>query len=845
MNVRAAILALSVLVAAALGLHASAQTPVSVLPPAVSKPQTAPAGSIPSPASFFGFAAGAVDRIADWTAIQNYFAMLAAKSPRVRTISAGSTTDGRPIMAAFVSAPENITRLAEIQEVNRLVGDPRRVVNDEQARALVRDQKVIVAIGFGGGQAEIGATHVASALLFELAASNDPKLLAVLRDVVVILIPSVNPDGLTREVEWHRQSAGTTFDGGTIPWPLHKYAGVDPGGDAFVLNLDESRALSALLARDWRPQVFLSIRGSARGGPRIFYPPAPLAADSGMDPLVSHEAGLLAHAVALTLASVDRPIAIAGADGSRAPLDARSAAFLGHNTVYLRLEPGAPDVDDGVASAKGVLGAASKYREELVANFYTAGRREIDRGRRGSPFAYIIPADQYDPAAARKLAYALIQAGVDVHQAQEPLVAGDAVYPAGTSLVLMSQPFGAYVRMLLDPQRASADRAPDRPASVEGRMGSLPMRMNVRVDRIDKPFEVSILSRLESVSIAPRFVVGQPKADYYFVDTKGSGGAVLIARAMAAGLQPEWTLESVDLDGYRYLAGTMVLRPAKAARQMAETLAKDYGARVYGARGRPPLSTTLAQARTGLYRPWIDGAGDGWTEWLLEHYGVPFKVIRDADVRAGGLRASFDAIILPSLDPASLREGNRKGTAPDSYAGGLGDAGVAALAAFVNDGGTLVCQGRASELAIDALKLPVRVVLHDAASVPGARSDSRGEPGSPIGISFESGNPLGFGMPPRAIAVIPPGVAFDVTDPRSALAAARYVQPEGIGGVKAEREPVMAGHPAIVEAGAGAGRAILVGFDPLCQGQSFATFRVLLNAILTSGRPPVAPPRKK
>ena len=75
-------------------------------------------------------------------------------------------------------------------------------------------------------------------------------------------------------------------------------------------------------------------------------------------------------------------------------------------------------------------------------------------------------------------------------------------------------------------------------------------------------------------------------------------------------------------------------------------------------------------------------------------------------MRGGRLAERFDAIVLPDQSAAALRDGHAKGAMPDEYTGGLGEAGAAALRAFVEAGGTLVALDAATAYAIEALALP-------------------------------------------------------------------------------------------------------------------------------------------
>ena len=74
----------------------------------------------------------------------------------------------------------------------------------------------------------------------------------------------------------------------------------------------------------------------------------------------------------------------------------------------------------------------------------------------------------------------------------------------------------------------------------------------------------------------------------------------------------------------------------------------------------------------------------------------------------GNLRAEYDVIVLPDMPPQDIVSGRRAGSMPPEYIGGLGEAGTAAIKAFVQSGGTLVCLDSSGQFAIDALNLPIK-----------------------------------------------------------------------------------------------------------------------------------------
>src|SRR5439155_15009321 len=85
------------------------------------------AASIPSPRSALGFSPGDDRTIADWNQITAYFRRLDQASDRVQLQTIGTSTLGRTMVAAFISAPENIRNLEKYKAIQAKLADPRKV----------------------------------------------------------------------------------------------------------------------------------------------------------------------------------------------------------------------------------------------------------------------------------------------------------------------------------------------------------------------------------------------------------------------------------------------------------------------------------------------------------------------------------------------------------------------------------------------------------------------------------------------------------------------------------------------------------------------------------------------
>jgi len=813
---------------------------------------------------------GADRQLAPADAIERYFEQIAAASDRVELADLGKTTEGNRTVAAIVSSPENIRNLARIRAANQRLADPRTLPQDD-ARALAATHKAVVVIGASIHASEVGGTQAANELLHTLATTEDAGLLSVLQNVVVILIPSLNPDGHRLVVDWYQKQKGTPFEGGPMPWLYHKYAGHDLNRDAFMMNMAENRNLARFFYTQWHPQVFLTMHQMGSNGPRFFVPPNVDPIDANYDPLIWRTAALLGSAMALELQRDGRTGVVSNAMYDYYWPGYEDSAPLGHNVVCLLTEVatvrvaspmtiGAADLRGGqkglseyrpqinfpdpwpggdwtlrqiveydLTAVRGLLNAVSAYREQIVQNFYDMGRRAVEAGRRGGPFAFLILPEQHDLIATAKLEELLIQGGVEVHRALEPFRADGEPYPAGTDIILMAQPFRAYVKTLLERQRYPGRRAGpggsfERPYDVAG--WTLPAQMGVEVLTIERSFEPPPMSRLQTAVVPAANVWGERRADYYLVDGRGNAAVTAVNRLVAAGAAPAWITAPVAAGGFRYAPGSIVVPTVKGIEPVVAGIASELGLRVDGMRGRAPANTRrVGGARVALYKPWIENIDEGWTRWLLEKHQFSFTSLSDAQIRAGSLRAQYDAIILPSASAERLMAGHLPEAVPAEYAGGLGQPGVDALRSFVQEGGTLVCLDQSCELAITALSLEIRDMAREA-------GDKFFCPGSIVRLELDTSNPLAYGMPERSAGFFSFSAAYRPFG--GAQTVAIYGMKDLLVSGWIEGEEAIAGQSAVVEAKVGAGRVVLLGFRVQHRGQSHATFRLLFNALLTT-----------
>jgi hypothetical protein len=782
--------------------------------------------NVPSPRSILNFTPGDDRTIADWRQITDYFARLDRASSRVEVRNLGQTTLGRSMIAAFISAPENIRQLARFQEINRRLADPRRVRSDAERDGLTSEGKTVVVISCSIHSTEIVASQMSMQLAFELATAQDAETREILQNTILILIPSANPDGIDIVANWYRRTLNSPYEGSEPPELYHHYAGHDNNRDWFMLNLRETQLLTRLFWSEWFPQIVYDVHQQGANGSRFFIPPFYDPPNPHIAPLILREVGTIGHRIAADLQAAGFQGVITNAlydtwwhGGFRsAPYyhnsigilsEAASARLMSPTTVTREqlqrassrgmpsaLQPATnfPDPWLGgewrprdimrmeMIASRSILQMAARYRERYLRNFYELGRRAVSSQPNSTGLlAYLIPPGQGRDENLSKMISALVMQGVEVHRLERELhgrLAEAFDYGRGraeTSNAPQELPAGSYIVLLNQPYRANVLALFERQIYPDRRTAS---------GEAERPYDVA-----------------------------------------------GWTLPmqmGVETVAVRSIIETERERRLTLIRDEAE-VRRDLGLPARQGE-RSPVANPIRQGRRiGLYRAWMDVMDEGWTRLVFDTFNVPYRTVRDADMRAGNLRANYDVIILPSQRAQDIVNGNPANRYPVEFMGGITDAGVENLRRFVEAGGTLICFDASTQLAVERFNLPVRNVL------AGLRSSEFYSPGSILQLNVDTAHPIARGFSREVDAYFINSAAFDVTNSERARIIARYAEQNVLRSGWLLGERYIAGKAALVEVSMGQGRVILFGFRPQHRGQTWGTFPFIWNAINGSG----------
>src|SRR5215203_1513067 len=236
------------------------------------------AAQIPAPKDTLGFTPGDDRKLASWASIVDYFKKLDAASDRVMFEEIGKSTIGAPFVYATISSPENLKNLDEYKNINAELADPRimarrRATFDTYARLNISKGKTIVLITHGIHSTEVGSALSSMLIAHRLASSNEPEIKKILDNTIILIVPSLNPDGVDIVKNWYDKTLGTPYEGTNPPELYHKYVGHDNNRDWYAFTQVETQLTVDKIHNVWHPQIVHDIHQQGAFGSRLFLPP--------------------------------------------------------------------------------------------------------------------------------------------------------------------------------------------------------------------------------------------------------------------------------------------------------------------------------------------------------------------------------------------------------------------------------------------------------------------------------------------------------------------------------------------------------------------------------------------
>ncbi len=835
------------------------------------------------PEEFLGHEVGADYKLARWQQIIDYFELMDQESDRVVVRDLGQTTEDNPYIMAVISSPETINQLEHYKAIQRKLSHPNEMEEGERDN-LLREAKSVLVIACALHSNEIASSQMSMELLHDLATKDDPQTMEILRNDIILLVPSANPDGINKIIDWYERSLDTPWEGQGMPWLYHKYVGHDNNRDWYMLSQKETRILTEVLYKEWYPTIIYDIHQMGNSGCRFFVPPFFDPINPNVDPLIHESLKIIGGHMATDLSRHGKTGVLSNAIYDNWWHGGNRTTPYRHNIIGILTEAASPRIASPVFQRKSELRGhsrglseyrpqvnfaepweggwwrlrdvveyekiacnslftlAARYRDMFNENYLNLNEKAIRLGKEEPPYAYLIPPKQRDLPTAIRLINILHMGGIEVSLAQETFTADGKTYPEGTYIVYCAQPYRNHIRDLFEPQDyperyTYPGGPPEAPYDVAG--WTLSYQMGVDVVPVKHSFDAEDV-QLKDIEFPLGQLIGNTSSQY-ISHNQTTNDFILLNRALRENIRVSTLLEPATIgNDHEFQKGALLYFPKPEQQEKFESWVKDLSLRLHYVPNNRISSLNftapLSEPRLGIYQPWTANMDEGWTRFILEQFEFDFQVLHNAQIRAGNLNEMIDVLIIPDMGSNQILNGRAPSTTAPEYVGGIGEEGVMHLQKFVAEGGKLLCLDTSSMFAIRYFDLPVKNTLSGL-----ARKDFYC-PGSIIRLNLDNQKPLAYGMDHHAAAYFAHSYAFETNNPNKKQ---RNTYPQ-IGSPKViadynktitllsgflHGEKHLQNKAAIVSVAYGEGSITLYGFRVQRRAQPHGTFRLLFNGV--------------
>ncbi len=686
--------------------------------------------AIPTVEEILGHSVG--ERITWHADAIRYFEALAAAQPdRVVLQEYAQSWQGRKLIYAVISSPENIARLESIKGNMQRLADPRNTDEDD-ATAIIETQPAVTWLSYGVHGNEISSTDAAMLTAYHLLASRgDGRVESILRDTVVVIDPVQNPDGRDRFIHAFTSAEGIQPDFDRLsaehdePWPggrTNHYL-FDMNRDWFIQTQPETQGRTAAML-EFYPVAYVDAHEMGSDGTYFFAPEAipynpHLAEDQrnslqlfgrnnaryfdqfGLDYFTREVYDAFYPGYGASWPSYFGSIAMTYEQAS-----ARGLVFRQYDGVDLHFRE---TVRNHFLTSLATAETVQTNREKLLTDFYNYRASAIEEGEEESIRTYIIPA-QADQDAADKLAGLLGRQGVEVDRATDAFNACGRSYDAGSYVIRSDQPSKRFIRTLLDvdvpmeedflveQERRRSENLPDEIYDVTA--WSLPLMFNIDADTCNRAPAGDFVRHGTDLILAGAVVGGEASVSY--IVPWGEASAVrFLSQALQRGLTVKSNDKAFTNLGNNYPAGSLILdvadNPQNIHQQLTD-IAQETGAEVIAVNDSwVTEGPSFGSANVVRFnQPRVAMAWDepttaysaGNTRFVIERqFGYPVTPIRVDRLRSADLR-HYQVLILPLMSGGG-------------YESALGTSGVENLTRWVEQGGVLIGLGNATRFLSD------------------------------------------------------------------------------------------------------------------------------------------------
>ncbi len=848
-------------------------------------------GSVTKPADFFGFQPGSDRNLFTYEKLIDYLQELDGQSPRIHLEEIGTSPQGRTMYIAFISSEENIGNLDALKVINKELA-LNATLEKEALEAMVEKGKVFVLATLSMHASEVAPSQSAPLIAYDYATTTDAKKLEWLDNVVYMMVPCHNPDGMDMIVNNYLKHVGTKYEGASLPRVYHEYVGHDNNRDFVILTQDDSRAIARIYNLTWLPQVMVEKHQMGSTGPRYFVPPNHDPIAENVPAGIFHWSGVFGQHMATDmtadgLAGVSQHTmfddywpgstetciwknvigflteAASVRDATPIYIEPTELGVRGKGlseykksiNMLLPWEGGwwrlGDIVEYEISSTRSIIKTASLYREDILRFRNRMCREQVELGRSEAPYYYIMPKEQHDQGELVNLVNLMKEHGVDVYSLEGELTMDSKLYQKGDVVIPLAQPFRSFIKEAMETQEF-----PERHYTPGGELikpyditsWSLPLHRCVTSFEIGKRSE-ALEGKLRLID--GKYTLSQPvetMAHIMVLPVTSNESFRAAFLAMKKGLKVQRLQADLTVMGKVYGEGSFIVFQDLKKQEVWEAVKEALPFNPGLITDKRALNTVPVTApRIALVETYFHDMDAGWTRFLFDTYHIPYTVLHPEQFSKTELAEKFDVVIFPDNDKSILMTGKRKsgdsyymGSYHPDYVKGIGKTGMEKLMTFSDQGGIIIAWGRSANLfegilkikkkdAEEEFQLPFRDVSAQLAK------EGLYIPGSLMKVNLTPDHPLTLGMPEqigvfsRGRPIFQTGVPMFDMDRR---VIGTYPEKDVLMSGYSAKDEKMGNKAAMVWMKKGKGQFVFYGFGPQFRASTQTSYKLLFNALL-------------
>ena len=700
--------------------------------------------TVPSPLKFFGRIPGTPGELTYAKDIERYYEALAAASPRAKFWKLGQSEEGRDQILLAVADEATIRDIDRYKGMLASLTDPRKTT-EAQAQQLLHTAKPIYWVNSGIHSPETGGPEMLIELAYRLMVEETPFIQAIRNNVIVLITPVIEVDGRERQVDTYYYGKKT---GKQRPPLMYwgKYVAHDNNRDGMgqYLKLTQNITKGVL---EWHPTILHDLHEAQS---YLYVSTGTGPYNPSLDPIQIDEWWLLGETEIMEMAKRGVPgvwtygyydgwvpnylfwIALTHNSFGRfyevqsyGPDNNDNLRLQATQTSHewYRPNPPLPSIKWGPRNNTNIQESALLFalhqvatnRELYLENYWMKNKRSVEKGTAGPTYAWVIPAGQRRREDAADMVNALRHQGVEVSTATAAFKAGDVDIAAGDYVIRADQPYRTVADMYFSVQ----NYPPQNPRPYDDTGWTMQYMRNVKLQPVS---DKGVLDHPMTLLAADAHPAGT-------ID--GSGGTLIIDHTTDNSLMSfRFKNRNVKMlaaeddfsaAGHNFRAGAFII-PNADLNALRPSI-QEAGLSAWAVSSAPSVKThEMDIPRIGYIHSWQRTQDEGWVRAALDYYGVPYTYFADQRLRDGNLRSKYDVIIYPHVGGNSQSHLNgipKVGPDPvpykksemtpnlgvldqsDDIRGGMGIDGLAELAKFVEEGGTLITEGSTAAFVAD------------------------------------------------------------------------------------------------------------------------------------------------